>query len=113
MPVAEVDIEDDSVVIVDKGKHPRFFARVGNVDRVAVLSQYPANEGGNRSIVLGDEQTDGKPRLGEIRTQFFHLSDGLVTLVQQTKLEFPRGSSSRAPNDRELHFSVMETALPI
>ena len=60
MAVAEICIQDNRIVFVHESKKRRFLAAVRDVDRVAVLRQDPANESGDRTIVLYDQNTNGK-----------------------------------------------------
>jgi hypothetical protein len=58
VPVAEIEIENDTVVFVHEREQTRLFAGVRDVDRVAVLGENTADGSRNCLVVVSDQNTN-------------------------------------------------------
>jgi hypothetical protein len=60
VPVSQLEIEHDAVVLVDEGKHPRFLSGACGVHGVAVIAQNAGDQLQDRAIVINCQNAHSK-----------------------------------------------------
>jgi hypothetical protein len=63
VPVAEVEIEDDPVVVVDERKRARLLARRREVDCVRLVAQHAFHQVQDRVIIVDDQDAHAGPAI--------------------------------------------------
>src|SRR5687768_4414375 len=89
VPVAKIEIEDDSVVVVDQRESSRFLSRRSEVDRVRLVAEYALHEIQDRVIIIDDQDTHAGPLIEcevEPRRKLPHYRGDLVLRRRGTGL---------------------------
>jgi hypothetical protein len=57
--VTELEIENDSIILIYKCEQPGILTRVGNVDRIAIFGQNPPDQVRYTLVIFGNQNTNG------------------------------------------------------
>jgi hypothetical protein len=57
--VSDLEIENDSIILIHKCEQPGILTRVGNVDRIAIFGQNPPDQVRYALVIFGNQNTNG------------------------------------------------------